>query len=157
MEMKQYLIDTFTYNDFANRKILDKVSELPDQKECIKFLSHLINSQRKWMARILQENSAPQMSWWDPVYPLDELETEWTKSFNTWIAFLQQKKETEIFEVIQFTGFDGGRWEAKLKDIALQLNYHSIHHRAQMQTIIRRQGFTPDFLDYIGTVYKKLS
>jgi len=43
-----------------------------------------------------------------------------------------------------------------LKDIALQLNYHSIHHRAQIQTIIRQQGMEPDFVDYIGTKYKRL-
>ena len=157
MEMKQYLIDSFSYNDFANRKLLTKVKELPDQTECIKYFSHLINSQRKWMSRILQEESAQQMSWWKPRYTLDEMETEWTQSYNNWISFINSKTEAEIFEVFQFTGLDGGKWETILKDIALQLNYHSIHHRAQMQMIIRQQGMIPDFLDYIGTVYKKLN
>ena len=53
----------------------------------------------------------------------------------------------------------GLRWERVLRrtqDIALQLNYHSIHHRAQIQSIIRKQGIEPDFVDYIGTVYRKL-
>ncbi|MBP9221492.1 MAG: hypothetical protein KBF42_08910 [Chitinophagales bacterium] len=36
----------------------------------------------------------------------------------------------------------------------LQLNYHSIHHRAQMQMLIRQQGLVPDFVDYIGTKYR---
>ena len=156
MEMKEYLIDTFKYNDFANRKILEKVSELQDKEQCIKFFSHLINSQIKWMARIQQLPNAPQLSWWEPVYTFEELESRWNKSFVSWVTFLQDKTEEQMFEVIRFIGFDGGHWEAKLKDIALQLNYHSIHHRAQMQTIIRQQGLTPDFLDFIGTVYKKL-
>jgi uncharacterized damage-inducible protein DinB len=42
-------------------------------------------------------------------------------------------------------------------DIALQLNYHSIHHRAQMQVLIRQQGMEPDFIDYIGTKYRKVT
>jgi len=47
MEMKQYLRDTFLFNDHANRQVLAKVKELPDPEQSIKFFSHLINSQKK--------------------------------------------------------------------------------------------------------------
>lgn len=97
------------------------------------------------------------MSWFDPVYALDNIEKEWEKSLNKWIEFLENKTEDEIFKYVRFIGFDGGQWEATIKDIALQLNYHSIHHRAQIQTLIRQQGLEPDFVDYIGTKYKKVS
>ncbi|HMG13800.1 MAG TPA: DinB family protein [Saprospiraceae bacterium] len=157
MEMKQYLIDTFKYNDFANKKLLEKISSLLDKDYCIKLFSHLINSQIKWMARIKQDPNAQDMNWWEPVYKLEELESNWDKSLKSWVSYLESLSKEEIEEKVSFIGFDGGCWEAKLLDIALQLNYHSIHHRAQMQTIIRQQGLTPDFLDYIGTVYKKLS
>jgi len=50
----------------------------------------------------------------------------------------------------------GTMFAATIKDIALQLNYHSIHHRAQMQTIIRSQGLEPEFVDYIGTKYRRV-
>ena len=67
------------------------------------------------------------------------------------------KTDEEISQEVSFIGFDGGVYAATPKDIALQLNYHSIHHRAQIQTIIRHQGIEPDFIDYIGTKYRKLS
>ena len=57
---------------------------------------------------------------------------------------------------MKWVGFDGGVYTGALKDIALQLNYHSIHHRAQIQAIIRKHGVEPDFVDYIGTVYRKI-
>ena len=155
--MKRYLIDTFKYNDKANKQVLARIKELPDKTEAIKFFGHLINSQNKWMQRILHNQNAPQMNWWEPVYEIEDLEKEWNKSLKVWLDFLESKNEEEVFEVMRFIGFDGGDWEVILKDIALQLNYHSIHHRAQIQTIIRQQGLTPDFVDYIGTVYKKLS
>ena len=157
MEMKEYLIETFLFNDRANKNMLKKINELPDKQGCIKFFSHLINSQNKWMARILRDFSSPQMSWWDPVYPFEQLEEKWNESLNAWIDFLQSKIEEEIFEEVEFTGYDGGKWKARLVDIALQLNYHSIHHRAQMQMLIREQGIEPDFIDYIGTKYQKIS
>ena len=156
MLMREYLIDTFLFNDSANKNMLKKISELPDKESCIKFFSHLINSQNKWMARILRDPYALQMSWWDPVYSFEELEKRWDESLQTWKDFLQDKTEKEIFEEVEFTGYDGGRWKAGLVDIALQLNYHSIHHRAQMQIKIREQGIEPDFIDYIGTKYQKI-
>jgi uncharacterized damage-inducible protein DinB len=157
MPMKQYLLDTFRYNDQANKKALAKIRELPDKEECLKLFSHLINSQNKWMARIVQYPQDPKMSWWKPAYTLDDLEKEWNESLQTWIEFLERKSDDELFDEVKFIGADGGHWSAQLKDIVLQLNYHSIHHRAQMQLLIRRQGLEPDFVDYIGTAYKKIS
>ena len=105
----------------------------------------------------MQDPQAQQMDWWEPVYPLEALETEWSRSLEPWINYLNVKTDEEINQEVTFIGFDGGMYAATPKDIMLQLNYHSIHHRAQMQTIIRQQGLEPDFVDYIGTVYKKLS
>ena len=154
--MKQYLIETFLFNDHANKKMLEKIKQLPDKKEGVKYFSHLINSQNKWLKRIEVYPLDPKMDWWEPGYELDQLEELWDKSLKAWISFLEASTEEEIFEEVKFIGFDGTIFAAALKDIALQLNYHSIHHRAQVQTIIRQQGLEPDFLDYIGTKYKKM-
>jgi len=155
--MKEHLIETFLFNDSINHTMLKKINELADKNGCIKFFSHLINSQNKWMSRLLQDATAPGMSWWEPVYRFEELEEKWNDSLQTWVDLLQGKMEEEVFEEIEFTGYDGGRWKARLVDVALQLNYHSIHHRAQMQMLIRQQGIEPNFIDYIGTRYKKIS
>ena len=157
MEMKQYLIDTFRYNSYANKKVLEKIKELPEKEESIRLLSHLINCQYKWLARIEQDPNAVNMSWWEPVYDLEELSAEWDKSLELWLKYLEAQTEAGLATELTFTGFDGGKWAAKPQDIALQLNYHSIHHRAQLQTIIRQQGLEPDFVDYIGTIYRKLT
>jgi uncharacterized damage-inducible protein DinB len=155
--MKQYLLDSFLFNSAANKKMLSKIKLLPDKEQCIKYFSHLINSQNKWMARILQDPNAAGMSWWEPLYDLEQLESEWDKCLSPWIEYIHSKTELELEEEIIFTGFDGSSWAVRSKDIALQLNYHSIHHRAQMQLIIREQNIEPDFIDYIGTKYRKLS
>lgn len=155
--MKQYLLDTFHFNDRANRQVLAKIKELPDSQVCVLFFSHLINSQIKWLARINQYPQDPKLDWWKPAYPLEELESRWAASLQDWVSFLENKTEAQLLEEVRFIGFDGSHMAARLKDIALQLNYHSIHHRAQMQMIIREQGLEPDFIDYIGTAYRKLS
>jgi uncharacterized damage-inducible protein DinB len=155
--MKEYLIDTFYFNSITNKRLLEKIKQLPDKTEAIKFFSHLINCQYKWMARIKQKPEVQKMDWWLPVYALEQLATEWDKSLSLWIDYINLKTDDELSTEVTFIGFDGGLYAATPKDIALQLNYHSIHHRAQIQTIIRQQGIEPDFIDYIGTKYKKLS
>ena len=156
MELRQYLIDTFLFNDRSNKMVLEKIKQLPDKTEAIRFFSHLINSQNKWLKRIEVYPQDPKMDWWEPTYSLEELEAKWNESLQQWIDFLKNISEEELYEEKKFVGYDGAHWSAPLKDIALQLNYHSIHHRAQIQTIIRKQGFVPDFVDYIGTKYKRL-
>lgn len=156
MNLNTYLLDTFNFNDATNKKLLLRIGQLEDKTEAIKLFSHLINSQYKWMARIKQDPNSSKMSWWDPVYEFDELETEWSNSLKPWLDYIVSKSESELSQEVTFVGFDGGRWAASPKDIALQLNYHSIHHRAQIQTIVRKQNIEPDFVDYIGTKYRKL-
>jgi len=143
MEMKYYLIETFNWNDYANKLVLEKIKQLPEKEEAIKFFSHLINSMDKWLARIHQEPDANKKDWWVPAYPLEELEARWNASLKAWIDFINSKSEEELFATIQYEGYDGGRWEVPLKDIPLQLNYHSIHHRGQATTYLRCKGIVP--------------
>lgn len=154
--MRQYLLDTFSYNDSTNRKLLEKIKQLPDKSECIKLFSHLINSQYKWMARIKQDPAAKTMCWWDPIYEFENLEEEWTQSLKIWLDYVNEMTEDDLSKDVVFVGYDGALWTAAPLHIALQLNYHSIHHRAQIQTVIRSQGFEPDFVDYIGTKYRRI-
>src|SRR5258706_10733707 len=157
MLFTQYLLDTFHFNDKANRQMIEKIKQLPDKEAAVKYMSHLANSQYKWMARIIQDPKAPQMDWWKPLYKLEELETEWEKSLQLWINYLENKTDEEISREVTFVGFDGGLYAATSKDIILQLNYHSMHHRAKIQIIKPQKELETDFIDYIGKVYSKLN
>ncbi|HEX5625773.1 MAG TPA: DinB family protein [Saprospiraceae bacterium] len=156
MDLKQHLVDTFHFNDQANRKLIQKFGELPDPAEAIRLFSHLINCQFKWMARVRQDPKLSELDWWEPLYEIGHMEGKWMDSLKLWLDYLNAVAEDELLKEVHFPGFDGSPYAATPADIMLQLNYHSIHHRGQIQAIIRRQGITPDFLDYIGTRYRKL-
>ena len=126
MEMKQYLTETFAFNDHANRQILARIRELPEKDEAVKFFSHLINSQKKWLARIHQFPKDPGLDWWTPVYPLDDLEQEWTASLHAWLYFISSKSEEDLFAEVKWVGFDGKHWTAPLKDIAKPLVFEAL-------------------------------
>ena len=108
------------------------------------------------MARLVENDRSVEMSWWEPLYALDQLENEWNKSIEPWFEFVNDRTDEDLSTERIFTGMDGGDWAATPRDIVLQLNFHSVHHRAQMQAIIRAQGVEPDFVDFIGTKARKL-
>lgn len=158
MEMKQYVFDTFHYNDYANKKALKTVAELENRDECVKFFSHLINSMDKWLARIENTPRYEELDWWEPVYEFDELEAKWDECLKRWLTFIESKSEAELDDQATWYGPYGRESRvlmgAAVKDIAIQLCYHSIHHLGQIQYLIREQGVTPPFVDYIGTKMK---
>jgi uncharacterized damage-inducible protein DinB len=156
MELKKYLIDTFNFNTQANLKVLEKIKLMPEPSDAIRFFSHLINCQFKWMARIKKDTNLHAMDWWLPLYEVNELENKWKESSALWLRYVDLMTDDELMKEVTFVGHDGSLFAATSWDLALQLNYHSIHHRAQIQALIRQQGLTPDFIDYIGTRYRKI-
>jgi uncharacterized damage-inducible protein DinB len=154
--MKAYLIDTFRYNDWANRRLLDGIKHLTDQEESIKLFSHLISAQNKWMNRISKQLEDKSLSWFGESLPLALLEDEWDRSINEWIGYMEKLSDEELDFEVEFTRItDGQKMGVKLKDIALQLNYHSIHHRAQINKLMSQQGQAVPATDYIFTVLKE--
>ena len=153
--MREYLIETFRYNDWANKQVLRLIGEMPQPAEALRFFSHLINAQDKWMARINGDERAPKMQWFTPIYMLEELEARWDKSLAAWLEFLSRLPEEGIDRRVHFLTVEGDSYSALVREIARQLNYHSIHHRAQISLLMRQQGLEPPFIDYIGTVWQK--
>lgn len=154
MDFKKYLIDTFLFNDQSNRKLLKKIALMKNPEQALRLFNHLSHCQFKWLARIQQDPNAPKMDWWFPEYSLDEAEGKWVESLTLWLEYLGTMNEKSLMEEIEFIGAENNRYAATPGDIALQLNYHSIHHRAQIASLLRDQGITPDFSDYIGTRYR---
>lgn len=155
---KSLLTELFVFNHKSNERMIDVVLGLDQHRdEGIRVMSHLINSQNKWLARLQLFPVAPDMDWWLPVYPAHQLKEELAKCNEQWLAYLGACEESDLDREAPFVGHDGTQWASRLRDIALQLVFHSFHHRAQLQMLIREEGLQPDFIDYIGAHYRKLS
>jgi uncharacterized damage-inducible protein DinB len=150
--MRGYLIDTFQYNNWANKQSLKLIHQMPQPDEAVRLFSHLITSQNKWMARINRDPKEARMAWFESPFPPDELEGRWDESLGAWLRFLDQMPEEELAREVHYIAADGNSYSSLIRDIALQLNYHSIHHRAQISLLGRRQNLEPPFIDYIGYV-----
>lgn len=154
--MKEHLLEMFAFNHKANEEMIGDIVRMDEKARTIQLISHLINSQNKWLARIKVYPNDPHLDWWEPVYDYEQLSSELAKSNQAWKDFLEEKSEDQLKEEVRFIGYDGVHWVAPLKDIALQLIFHSFHHRAQIQTLIRKEGKEPRFIDYIADKYRRI-
>lgn len=155
--MIQYLIDFFEYNHQANNKLLDVIYQLPEKEEAIKLFSHMILAQDKWFNRVVIEKEDAELQWMTPIIPLQELGGKWDISCNAWIKLIREKSDEALQEDVVFKrGNDGRNMGIKLVDLCLQLNYHNIHHRAQINTLMSKQDLTPPQTDYIFTKLREL-
>lgn len=148
--MKQYLIDTFRFNDWANNRTLAAMQKMTDPQESIVLFSHLIRAQDKWMRRIENDPAETQIKWFDTPFKFEELETRWNESLGDWLDFLSNLKDEDLNRQIRFAPMpDEPDGSNRLLDVVLQLNYHSILHRAQICLRMHDQGFEPPHVDYI--------
>jgi len=147
--MKEYLVEFFQFNDWAIRKILETVAALPSKDEPVRLVSHMIIAQKKWFNRIVKEVPDSSLPWIGQIFSLEECRSMWKSQTERWINFLKGCSEADLRKDIVYQSSEGGKFSSTVTDIALQLNYHAIHHRAQIMTMIRQQGITPPPLDYI--------
>ncbi len=145
--MRKHLLELFEFNRWANGRILDTFLPLDGIDEPLRLFSHLINSQNKWMNRIEGRRPDSELSWQTPGYFVSDIRSAWEQSAGMWITFLQS--HADVDREIRFQATDGGKFRATISSIALQLNFHSIHHRAQIMAWLRSRGVAPPQSDYI--------
>lgn len=154
--MKQHLTELFKYNDWANRRVLDSIKQLPHKEEAARLFSHLISAQNKWINRLTKEADDETIQWFGETLPIEELEEKWSESVNKWINLLECNDIGFLGTTVTFYAkVTNKNLKVTLQDLMLQLNYHSMHHRAQINTIISREGLTPPATDYILTRVKE--
>lgn len=155
--MKEYLIRFFNYNAKANLTVLKSILELADKQEAIALFSHMITAQDKWMNRIKKEKEDSNLAWFGVSFEPTDLENNWKISIKNWLDLLTDTNEADLLNDVIFINPNTGKKHAiSLQDLMLQLNYHSIHHRAQINKLISNQGIKPPATDYIFSVLKEV-
>jgi uncharacterized damage-inducible protein DinB len=155
--MKQYLIDFIHYNDWANRRVLEAIKQVPEKDEIVKLFSHLISAQNKWLNRITNEQADSANEWFGHSLTFDQLEGRWNESIDRWLKLLESKNETDLDTAVIFTRpSDGKKLSVKLRDMVLHINYHSINHRGQILRLLREQGIKAQATDYILTALSEI-
>ncbi len=108
------------------------------------------------MRRIENNPAETEIKWFDAPYKSEELSNRWDASLNEWVGFLSGLEENDLNRQIHFAPQpDEPEGANSLRDVVLQLNYHSILHRSQICLRLHEQGIETPHVDYIYYVQEK--
>ena len=125
-------------------------------------LAHIMISEWYYTQRILGKDVPPYEEWpikYEDPPPLEEIERAWDRIAKETRAALQNTTDWETRVEYRVHLDDGGVniVSATKDEIAIQLAFHEIHHRAQALNMLRRLGAPCEDLDYNALLFERRS
>ncbi len=137
----QHKID---YDLWANQQILKAIKEVSDKAilpEITRLFAHLFKAQIIWYNRTTGIKEEVEI--WG-TYSIEECESLLNDS-HAMLEGIASKAP----EQIEYVDTKGNPYKNKASDIFDHVIIHGQHHRAQIQLLLRKAGYTPPPTDYI--------
>jgi uncharacterized damage-inducible protein DinB len=145
--MKEYFMDLFEYEKWANNEIVNSLQTLSDEPEkAMSIMSHIINAQIRWLSRI--KNIPPESEVWQS-YSQSEIKDVLKKSSHDLSHFLNSISDSDLERKITYVNTKGDSFVSSLKEILTHLAVHSAYHRGQIIILIKPVVKTLPYTDYI--------
>jgi uncharacterized damage-inducible protein DinB len=149
------------YTLWADRVVLDAVREVSlehlTRNAGVSFgsllgtLSHILGSQRRWLARFVGQGAAQQDAG-DPGFAdLEGLVAGWGETSSQLEFFLASLTEEQLEAEITWGGSEGqgpGNTRPLWQPVTHMVN-HSTYHRGQVVSLLRQLGYQPPKTDLI--------
>ncbi|MCY7352097.1 MAG: DinB family protein [Cytophagaceae bacterium] len=147
--MKDYFLNLFAYERWANGRILAALEEprYADER-CLDLFSHIIAAQQTWLSRVLRQSRYVPL--WER-HDLMECAQLYRQVAQSWDHFLTQTTEADFAELIAYRNTRDEAYETPLRDILAHLINHDTYHRGQLVEELKVRKLIPTMpvTDYI--------
>jgi len=146
------------YSDWANATLLDSANPLNatqlDKEFDIgrgsmrKSLNHILSGEHVWLQRC---KGHAETKWppEDERVSVADLRSRRKQTIEDRGAFIRSLKEADLEKRITYRDSLGSLFTATLREILIQMLFHSHHHRAQAVNIMRRLGLNAPEVDFM--------
>jgi uncharacterized damage-inducible protein DinB len=148
------LPDFFTYNLWANLRLLDACAHLSDAQldattkgtfgSVRETLLHLFAAEEGYARTSTGKIPTPRLADLTHFPDFDELRRRAKASGEALITFAEQVEQGELSQTLHL---DGGTYDAPVIVVVIQAINHAIDHRSQIATLLSQQDFEPPDLD----------
>jgi uncharacterized damage-inducible protein DinB len=145
------LPDFFTYNLWANLRLLDACAHLSDAHldattkgtfgSVRETLMHLLAAEEGYVRALTGKIPTPRLADLTHFPDFDELRRRAERSGKELITVAEQGELSQILHL------DGGTYEAPVIVVLIQALNHAIDHRSQIATLLSQQDVMPPDLD----------
>jgi uncharacterized damage-inducible protein DinB len=128
--MKQYILQLFAYETWANERIVEALEQMqyPDDR-ALELFSHLLAARFTWLQRITGQHGYVPL--WEKRDLLDCVQLL-MQTNNSWEAFLNQCTDQDFTRSIQYQNTQHQPFESTIQEIVVHLINHSTYHRGQI-------------------------
>jgi len=144
--MKQFFLKWYSYNAWANRKIIECLESqgVVDEK-ILTILGHLVSANFIWLNRIKGLPKSEFKLWGD--YSLSQLGEMVENADAQWMEYIQS--QDDFNRLLKYRNYVGDYFESNVEQIMIHLVNHGSYHRGQVAMLLRQKGFEPVNTDYI--------
>ena len=147
--MKEYFINLFRYENWANMEVSDCLLSLDQPPEkALSLMSHIIIAQKIWLCRISGKTYNANSVW--QTLLKSEISEALNNSSAALIEYTGSLSENDHEKIIEYTNTKGKSFKSLLKDILTHLSLHSAYHRGQIIFLIKPSVKVLPNTDYIN-------
>ncbi len=149
--MTKGLPDFFTYNLWANQRLLDTCTHLSDAQldattkgtfgSVRETLMHMLAAEEGYARTLTGNSPTPPLKELTTLPGFDELRRRAKRSGEALIRVAEQGELSQILHL------DGGTYDAPAIVVVIQAINHAIDHRSQIATLLSQQDIEPPDLD----------
>lgn len=150
MEMLEHIRRLFSYDDWANREILQsfQLLETPPQR-AVKRLAHILSAEKLWLERLLAAKQSLPV--W-PAFTIEQCRVELDELKEGWKRYQDSLGEAGLSETLTYQNTKGEAFTSSKQDILMHVIMHSAYHRGQIAADMRDAGYAPAYTDFVHAV-----
>lgn len=156
---KSQIIELYSYDDWANNKLLYVVSELENEefrrdlsssfKSIGDTMVHILGAEELWLSRWMGEQGRTLLN--PDHFPTHSLLADrWDDYRNQINSFILSLTEEDLSHPISYKNLKGIPYTLELWKQMLHVTYHSSYHRGQIVTMLRQIEKKPPGVDLIN-------
>ena len=146
MNSVEHLRKLYTYNDWANRRLITALKNSPSEKGQ-KLLAHVLITEAEYFQRLHGKDSTGFDFWQER--SLEDLSKLAHENAENYERLLKKFDDEGLGQIARYFTSEGEAVENTFREVLTHVLLHSMNHRGQVNTAIRESGFTPPSTDYI--------
>lgn len=146
MNTIEHLRGLFSYNDWANRRIITALKE-NYSGAARRVLAHLLVTEKEYFERLHGKDSFGFNFWQE--LSLEECGDLARETAERYEKLLRRFEEEGLDLRIEYRNSEGVWYENTFREMLSHVLFHSSIHRGSIILKLREEGFTPPKIDYI--------
>ncbi len=149
--MKEYYLNIFKYDFWANMKLIQSLKEQNiNDESLLRLLSHMVIAELVWINRIKNLNYEGLKIW--DLLSLEECE-KIAKEVNAgYLEYIGGLFEDDFNGMMTYKNTKGIEFENTIRETLIHVAFHSTYHRGQIAKEVRKLNKEPVLTDYIAFV-----